>query len=148
MGWLEENAWAAWAAIAVLLSVAELISLDLVLIMLAAGAGAGALSSLVSPSVWIDLAVAAIVSVGMLAIVRPSMMKRLHSGPELTTGHSALVGHKAVVLETVDEHGGRIKLAGEVWSARFFDPSGRVEPGTEVEVYGIDGATAVVYPVD
>jgi membrane protein implicated in regulation of membrane protease activity len=29
-----------------------------------------------------------------------------------------------------------------------FDPSGRVEPGTEVEVYGIDGATAVVYPVD
>ena len=148
MVWLEENAWAAWAAIAVLLSVAELISLDLVLIMLAAGAGAGALSSLVSPSVWIDLAVAAIVSVGMLAIVRPSMMKRLHSGPELTTGHSALVGHKAVVLETVDEHGGRIKLAGEVWSARVFDPSGRVEPGTEVEVYGIDGATAVVYPVD
>jgi len=146
--WFSENAWVVWAGIAMALGVAEMLSLDFVLIMLAVGAGAGAVSSLVSPTVWIDLAVAVAVSVGMLAVVRPSLVKRMHSGVELTTGHSALVGHKAVVLEAVDEHAGQVKLAGEVWTARVFEPGSRIEPGAEVEVFGIDGATAVVYPAD
>ena len=148
MDWFSENAWVVWAGIAMALGVAEMLSLDFVLIMLAVGAGAGAVSSLVSPTVWIDLAVAVAVSVGMLAVVRPSLVKRMHSGVELTTGHSALVGHKAVVLEAVDEHAGQVKLAGEVWTARVFEPGSRIEPGAEVEVFGIDGATAVVYPAD
>ncbi|MDQ3104350.1 MAG: NfeD family protein [Actinomycetota bacterium] len=148
MDWLSEHAWVAWATIAVLLGVAELVSLDFVLVMLAAGAGAGAVSSLVSPSVWIDLVVAATVAIGMLAVVRPSLVRRMHQGPELTTGHAALVGRKAVVLERVDDHGGRVKLAGEVWTARVFEPGTRVEEGAHVEVFGIEGATAVVYPLD
>ena len=38
--------------------------------------------------------------------------------------------------------GGRVKLAGETWSARTI--SDRIEPGEEVVVDSIDGATAVV----
>jgi len=146
--WIQDNAWAVWTSVTVALCLAELVSLDLVLLMLAAGAGAGAVSSVLSPSPWIDLLVAVVVAVAMLWLVRPSLVKRLHSGPELTTGHSALVGRKAVVLELVDEHGGQVKLAGEVWSARVFDPSTRIEAGAEVEVFDIDGATAVVHPTD
>lgn len=145
---MADRAWLVWVAVAALLGLAELVSMDFVLVMLAVGAGAGALSSTVSPSVWVDLAVAAAVSVGMLAVVRPSVVSRLHGGPELTTGHKALVGRKAVVLEPVDEHGGRVKLAGEVWSARTFDPAVRIDAGAAVEVFEIDGATAVVYPAD
>lgn len=146
--WLGENPWAVWTGIAVLLGVAEMLSLDFVLIMLAAGAGAGALSSLVLPGeVWIDLLVAVAVSVGLLAVVRPSLVNRLHTGPELTTGHAALVGHKAVVLEPVDERQGQVKLSGEVWTARVFEPGTRIEAGSEVEVFGIEGATAIVYPL-
>ncbi|MBA2739820.1 MAG: NfeD family protein [Nocardioidaceae bacterium] len=148
MDWIQDNAWAVWTSVTVALCLAELVSLDLVLLMLAAGAGAGAVSSVLSPSPWIDLLVAVVVAVAMLWLVRPSLVKRLHSGPELTTGHSALVGRKAVVLELVDEHGGQVKLAGEVWSARVFDPSTRIEAGAEVEVFDIDGATAVVHPTD
>ena len=148
MDWLGEHAWIAWAAIAVLLGIAEMLSLDLVLIMLAAGAAAGAVSSIVSPSVWIDLAVAAVVAVGMLALVRPSLVKRLHSGPELTIGHSALVGRKGVVLAPVGEYDGRVRLAGEEWTARSFEPGTTIEQGAEVEVFAIEGATAVVYRID
>ena len=148
MDWLSDHAWTVWATVAVLLALAEMVSLDFVLVMLAAGAGAGAVSSLVSPSVWIDLLVAAAVAVGMLAVVRPSLVRRMHGGPELTTGHAALVGRKGVAVEPVDDHHGRIKLAGEMWSARVFDPGTRIEAGAEVEVFGIDGATAVVYPLD
>ncbi|CAN5838407.1 NfeD family protein [soil metagenome] len=147
--WLREYAWVVWTAMMVALGLAEMISLDFVLLMLAAGAGAGALSSVLLPvSVWVDLLVALVVATGMLALVRPSLVKKLHNGPELTTGHSALVGHKAIVLEPVDEHGGQVKLAGEVWTARVFDPSTRIDAGAEVEVFEIDGATAVVYPMD
>jgi membrane protein implicated in regulation of membrane protease activity len=146
--WLGDHAWLAWTAIAVALGIAEMLSLDLVLVMLAAGAAAGAVSSTVSPSVWIDLAVAAVVAVAMIGAVRPSLVKRLHSGPELTTGHSALVGRKGVVLEPVGEYDGRVRLAGEVWTARSFEPGATIEQGAEVEVYAIEGATAVVYRTD
>ena len=148
MEWLSDHAWIVWTALAVVLGIAEMLSLDLVLIMLAAGAAAGAVSSLVSPSVWIDFAVAATVSVGMIGAVRPSLVKRLHSGPELTTGHSALVGRKGVVLEQVGEYDGRVRLAGEIWTARSFEPGATIEQGAEIEVYAIEGATAVVYRTD
>ncbi len=53
-------------------------------------------------------------------------------------------GRSAVVLERVDGTGGRIKLAGEVWSARTLDADTSFEPGQSVDVVEIDGATAVV----
>jgi len=62
----------------------------------------------------------------------------------LTSGVAALRGREAVVLERVDEQGGRIKLAGEVWSARALDSEAAYEPGSKVDVVEIDGATAVV----
>lgn len=146
--WFRDNAWVVWTAAAVALGLAEMVSLDFVLLMFAAGAGAGAISSLVSPYLWIDVLVAVAVSVAMLGLVRPSLVKKLHAGSELTTGHAALVGRKAIVVEQVDEHGGQVRLAGEVWSARVFDPATRIDAGAEVEVFEIDGATAVVYPMD
>ncbi len=49
-----------------------------------------------------------------------------------------------MVLERVDGDDGRIKLAGEVWSARALDTDTAFEPGSQVDVVEIDGATAVV----
>ena len=40
--WLGDNSWAIWLSLAFLLGIAEIMSLDLVLIMLAVGALAGA----------------------------------------------------------------------------------------------------------
>jgi membrane protein implicated in regulation of membrane protease activity len=62
----------------------------------------------------------------------------------LRTGTAALIGCPATVLERVDGHGGQVKLAGEIWSARSFDEDQVFEPGTRVEVLKIDGATALV----
>ncbi len=41
--------------------------------------------------------------------------------------------------------GGRVKIGGEVWSARTLDEHQVIEPGARVEVAQIEGATAVVY---
>lgn len=144
--WLGENAWLVWASVGLVLAVAELVSLDLVLLMLAVGAFAGAASAALGAPAVVDVLVAAVVSTGMLALVRPPVIRRLHGGPELTTGHAALVGKDGVVTSTVGRNGGQVKLAGEVWSARAYDPGETLEVGTQVSVFEIDGATAVVYP--
>jgi len=45
----------------------------------------------------------------------------------------------------VGAESGLVKLKGEVWSARSFDPHHTIEAGRHVDVVQIDGATAVVY---
>ena len=42
---------------------------------------------------------------------------------------------------------GRIKLAGEFWTAAPYDDTMAIEPGETVEVLEIKGATAYVHPV-
>lgn len=146
--WLRDNAWVVWAGLGVLLAVAELVSLDLVLLMFAVGAFSAAVVSVIGAPLAAEIAVAMAVSAGMLALVRPNVVKRLHAGPELTTGHAALVGRSGVVVEPVTELEGRIRLAGEIWTARSYDPGTTIEPGTKVSVFAIEGATALVYPDD
>jgi membrane protein implicated in regulation of membrane protease activity len=65
--------------------------------------------------------------------------------PALRTGAASLVGAKATVIERVDALGGRVKIGGEIWSARAFDSTKVLEPGLQVEVAQIEGATALVY---
>jgi membrane protein implicated in regulation of membrane protease activity len=143
--WMTENAWVTWVGVAVLLAVAELLSLDLVLLMFALGALAAAVASAAGLPFWVALVVFGAVTVGLLFFARPPMVARLHAGPTLTTGHHALVGRTGVVLEPVGRFGGRITLASEVWSARTDDDI-ELEPGAEVVVTRIDGATAVITP--
>jgi membrane protein implicated in regulation of membrane protease activity len=137
--------WVAWVGLAVVFGIIEVTSLDLIFAMLSAGALAGAVTGLVTDNVVVQVIVALVVSVGMLFIVRPIALRHLRTPATLRTGVAALVGEKGLVLEPVDGENGRIRLKGEVWSARTYDPSHTIEPGRHVEVVQIDGATAVVY---
>ncbi len=137
--------WLAWIGLAVVLGIIEVTTLDLVFAMLAVGALAGAGTGLVTDNVLLQVVVALVVSVGMLAVVRPVALRHLRTPLAIRTGVAALVGVKGVVLEPVGAHEGQVKLNGEVWSARSFDPQETIETGREVEVVRIDGATAVVY---
>jgi membrane protein implicated in regulation of membrane protease activity len=89
-------------------------------------------------------AVFALVSVALIAFVRPIAKRHMYQPPQQRSGTAALIGTQAVVVEAVDGSDGRIKLAGEIWSARSFDEDARFEPGQKVSVFEIDGATAVV----
>jgi membrane protein implicated in regulation of membrane protease activity len=140
--------WAFWFGFAVVLGIVEVASLDLVFAMLAVGALAGAVTALVTDNIVVESLVAVVVAVGMLFVVRPVAIRHLRTPHALRTGVAALVGERAVVLEQVDGQSGRIKLKGEVWSARTYDPHHVIEAGTHVEVVQIDGATAVVYEAE
>jgi membrane protein implicated in regulation of membrane protease activity len=148
MDWLGDNQWAGWLALAAALGVAEMFSLDLILIMLAVGAVAGMLTGLLGGAFILQVLVAAGASVAMLALVRPNIVARLHTGPELRLGHGKLVGQRGVVTEQITSlEPGRIRLAGEIWSAAPYDENLTIAPGETVEVFEIRGATAYVHPI-
>jgi membrane protein implicated in regulation of membrane protease activity len=147
------DSWLWWVGGALVLAVIEMLTLDLVFIMLAGGALAGGVTAAAGGPPWLQFVVACVVAVLLLAVLRPWLLSNLRRRePLVETNAAAQVGRLAVVLAEVTETGGRVKLAGEVWSARLPDDgipnsTGRLAPGTEVRVVAIDGATAVVQPV-
>ncbi len=141
------EAWQAWLALAIALGVLELFSLDLVLLMLAVGALVGMVASLAGLALWVQVVAAAIASIAALGVLRPGVVKRLHSGPNLVLGHEALVGRQALVIEEISSQGGQIKVGGEIWTARPYDEDQVIPVGAKVDVFQIKGATALVHPV-
>jgi membrane protein implicated in regulation of membrane protease activity len=112
--------------------------------MLAVGAVAAAAMAGLGFGVVVQVLVFAVVSVALIAVVRPVATRHRAQRPQLATGIEALKGKQAVVTERVDGAGGRIKLAGEVWSARALDTGRAYEVGQEVDVVDIEGATAII----
>jgi membrane protein implicated in regulation of membrane protease activity len=139
------DAWVWWVIGAVLLVIVEVTTLDLVFAMLAGGALAGAAVAMAGGGPAIAIAAAIVVAVALLGVVRPVALRHLSHPPEIRTGVAALVGARGVVIERVDAHSGRIKLGGEVWSAKSYDDTQVIEPGSAVDVIEIKGATALVY---
>ena len=134
------NPWAWWLVSAAVLVVAEILTTSLVFAMIAAGAAAGAIVAALGGGVALELGAFALVSLALLVLVRPIALNHLHTPSRL----AALVGAEAEVLETVDPRDGRIRLSGEIWSARAYDGQSVLAPGTVVRVVEIAGATALV----
>lgn len=148
MDWIRDHMWETWLGVSIVLGVAEMFSLDLILAMLAAGAVVAMVAALLGLPIVVQVLAALATSVAMLAVVRPTFVKRLHGGPELSLGHGKLVGTQAVV--TADITGlstGRIKAGGETWSALPYDETLTITAGETVEILAIKGATAYVHPV-
>jgi membrane protein implicated in regulation of membrane protease activity len=145
MDWLGEQAWASWLGLAVVLGVLELVSLDLFLVMLAGGALVGSVTALLGGPVALQVVLALVAAVSLLGVIRPGVVRRLHSGPDLKTGAEALIGKRATVLREL-AHGtpGRVKIGGEEWTAEPYDEDDRIEAGEVVDVVQIKGATAYV----
>ena len=138
-------AWLIWLIAAGVLAIAETLSLDLFLLMLAGAALATAGAAALGAPVAVQVGVFAISALGLVAVVRPLAKRRLALPSSEKIGIEALKGRNAVVVRTVDQHGGRVKLAGEEWSAQSYDPLQVLSVGSTVQVMEIRGATAVVW---
>ncbi|NUR68227.1 MAG: NfeD family protein [Streptomyces sp.] len=139
------DAWVWWLVGAAALGIPLVVTAMPEFGMLAVGAVAGAILAGLGFGVVVQVLAFVIVSVALIAVVRPIAARHSAQRPQLVSGVEALKGKQAVVLERVDgTGGGRIKLAGEVWSARALDVDRAYEVGQEVDVVEIEGATAIV----
>ncbi len=139
-------AWFWWVVAAFALGVAEMFTLDLVFLTLVVAALGGGVVALAGGPFAAQAIVAAVLAVGLLTLARPRILARLRAQQEMIpSGTAALAGRTALVLSAVDDLGGRVKLAGEEWSARS-EPGATLDVGARVRVVTIDGATAIVEP--
>ena len=68
--WISSHLWAGWGILALLLAAAELLTLDLTLLMLASGALMGGVTALIFPSmVWLQALVALATAVATLFLL-------------------------------------------------------------------------------
>jgi membrane protein implicated in regulation of membrane protease activity len=140
------DAWVVWLIVAMALGVAELLSLTL---YLALGAGAALVATLVAavgldaPVQFVAFAVSAVL---LIIFVRPLGQHALRRVPVMRSGTAALVGREALVLTEITRHAGRVRIGGEEWTARPYDSSLVIPEGATVEVFAIEGATALVHP--
>ncbi|MFF5916721.1 NfeD family protein [Streptomyces flavochromogenes] len=142
---MDIDAWVWWLIGAVGLGIPLVLTAMPEFGMFSVGAVAGAVTAALGFGIVPQVLVFVVVSVALIAVVRPIAARHRDGRPQHASGIDALRGRQAVVLERVDAGGGgRIKLAGEIWSARTLDSDQTFEPGEQVDVVDIDGATAVV----
>jgi membrane protein implicated in regulation of membrane protease activity len=139
-------AWIVWLIVAALLGVAELVTFTFALGLIAVGACFAAAAAAFDLGLPFQLLAFVIASVAGLGVVLPIARRHIKQPPLLRTGPAALVGRPAHVLEEVNGRGGRVRIGGEVWSARSYDETLVIPVGADVDVMQIEGATALVYP--
>ncbi|MGH2949716.1 MAG: NfeD family protein [Solirubrobacteraceae bacterium] len=140
------DAWVLWLIAAAIFGVGEIATLSFFLAPFAGGALVAALVAAAGAGTAISWVVFLVVSVVLLAALRPLARSHRRQPPQLRTGTAALVGRTGMVIERIvnDEGVGSIRIDGEVWTARAFDEDQVIEAGKRVQVLEIRGATALV----
>jgi membrane protein implicated in regulation of membrane protease activity len=140
-----------WMIAALVAVGVEIFTVDLTFGLIAVGAGSAAIAAAAGAPLWAQAVIGVGVSVAGIAFVRPVALRHLRKSTGVTrTGVDALPGSRARAVSEVTRDDGRISLKGEIWSARLdLDVTSEPVPdGSDVVVTRIEGATALVYPVD
>ncbi|MEP6842277.1 MAG: NfeD family protein [Pseudolysinimonas sp.] len=143
-------AWVFWLALILVFLIVEVLSLSFVFLMLAVGSLGGLVAGLIGAPWWVELIVAAVLSLLLLFFVRPPLLRLTHRGADPARSNvDALLGNRATVVKAFDDGSGQVKLSnGETWTARLaHHATTALTEGDIVQVDSIDGATAVVSPV-
>lgn len=135
-----------WGAVAAVLAVAELFTLDLTAGMLAVGALAGLVAASAGAPVLVQLAVAVTTTAVLLGVVRPVAKKHLEVRSRPNDTGQALEGVTAVVVTEVSDEAGQVRVHGELWTARPALPGQVLPAGSSVWIGAVTGATVHVHP--
>jgi membrane protein implicated in regulation of membrane protease activity len=140
------GSWIVWLVLAAVLGVAEIMTTTLAFGLIAVGAVVAGVVGVAGGGLPFQLIAFGVASAAGLGVVRPIAVRHIKQPPLLRTGTSALVGRSAKVIEEVTDDGGRVRIGGELWSARPYDESQVIPVGSSVDVFAIEGATALVHP--
>jgi len=145
---------AIWIVGGLALLAVELHTVAFYAVFLALGCFAAGLLALFLPdsAIWVQAALAALISIVGLVAIRPFASRTfLHgSGGVVSRGvHGGLVGQEALTLDTVgdEHHPGHVQLASERWLA-VTDSSQPLGADTAVSVAAVRGTTLLVRPLN
>jgi membrane protein implicated in regulation of membrane protease activity len=140
------DSWVLWLIAAVIFALGELHTTGFFLGPFAVGAVAATLLAATGAGAAIEWAVFLVISLILLAALRPIARAHRRKPALLRTGPAALVGRSATVVERIanSEGVGCVRLDGEIWTARSYDEDEVIDEGKRVQVIEIRGATALV----
>ncbi|MFF9061037.1 NfeD family protein [Streptomyces sp. NPDC014882] len=138
--------WLIWVSVAGFLALAEMFTLTAALGMLAGAALITAGTAALGLPAPLQLLVFTVVATLSLVFLRPVALRHVLPPQTERFGVDALVGKSAYVVSEVTGAGGRVRIEGEEWTARAYDETLVIPPGTAVDVMEISGSTALVYP--
>ncbi len=143
-------AWIVWLALILLFLIIEISTVDFTFLMIAVGSVGGLVSALLGVPWFFQLIIAGVLAILLIFTVRPPLLRALRKGEDPTLSNlDALIGLSGTVTTAFTSGAGHVKLAnGETWTARLADSSGDLDLGETVVVVAIDGATAVVAPLE
>ena len=138
--------WVLWLIAAVIFAIGEMATTGFFLAPFAGGAAVATLLAAAGAGAVIEWSAFLVVSILLLAALRPIAREHQRTKSKIKTGTAALVGQTATVVERIAnaEGVGCVRLDGEIWTARAFDDDETFEPGARVQVLEIRGATALV----
>ncbi|MFO7244101.1 MAG: NfeD family protein [Actinomycetes bacterium] len=139
---MDASAW--WFIGAAVLGIVLMLTVEFTFAMLAVGALAAGFAALFGASLPLSIAIFAVVSAALTFFLRRPLMRKFRSEEPPVTNVDALLGKRALVVAAVTTRQGRVKLNGEVWTART--ESGEIAEDAYARVVRIEGATAIVEP--
>ena len=143
-------AWVFWLALILVFLIIEVLTLSFVFLMVAVGSLGGLIAGLLGAPWYVELIVAAVLSLLLLFFVRPPLLRLTHRGADPARSNvDRLLGTPATVVKTFDDGTGQVKLSnGETWTAKLArHATTSLAEGDRVQVDSIEGATAIVSPV-
>lgn len=136
-----------WVVLLILFVMMEASSVTLVSLWFAAGALVAVVAALLGASLMVQTVLFVLVSVVLLALLRPILKK--YVVPKIQkTNVDALVGQECTVTEDIDNLAahGRVKVGGMSWSARSAAGE-HIPAGTVVKIEAVQGVKLLVTPV-
>ena len=138
----------AWLVALLIFAVTEAVTVSLVSLWFVIGAIAALIAAGVGAPVWLQVVLFLLVSIVMLALLRPFVRRISKPKPEATNADRH-IGRNALVTEEIDNlrQTGAIRLDGVVWTA--CSENGEIIPvGTTITVKRIAGVKAFVEPAE
>jgi len=133
-----------WTILAILLTVAEGLTMGLTTIWFAIGALAALVAAALHLNIVVQVVVFILVSVLSLIYTRPIAMRVLKIGATKTNAAS-LIGRKGIVQKEILPFAtGQVKVNGQIWTAKGIDEEVEIPIGEEVLIKRIDGVKLIV----
>ena len=136
----------AWALLAIVAAVIEILTPQFGFIFVSVGAVAAVLVTALDGGITWQLLTFAVVVTASLGLLRPRMVGWLARAPGVPSRTELLIGKQGQVTEAINPTlgTGRIIVAGEDWAARS---TSVVASGVDVRVVGADGIVLEVLPL-
>ncbi len=136
-----------WAALLVLFTAGEAVTVGLTSIWFSAGSLAALICALLGGPLWLQIALFIVVSALCLLAIRPLAHKYLNTRVQPTNA-DRVIGAQATVTQDIDnlQGTGAVNIAGMTWSARS-EHDAPIPAGTLVRVLRIEGVKVYVEQV-